>query len=145
MEKVQITTPGIRKALRRYNYRQSISEYIWNGFDANATKVQIDFEATEIGTIKRVVISDNGYGIPYEYLQTKFKPFFESEKELDPNVYRNTSTVHGKNGVGRLTFFHFATKANWQTVFEYSGKKYTYLIEIDHENLVSNYTHKCTG
>jgi hypothetical protein len=135
MRKVEITTPGIVKALRRYDYKQAISEYVWNGFDAKASEVQIWFHSNEIGNISEVRIVDNGYGIPKEELKVKFLPFFESEKEIDPNLRRNTSAVHGKNGVGRLTFFHFASAATWQTIYETDGEKYEYEIYVDSENL----------
>lgn len=137
MQKVQITTPGIKKALRKYNYKQSIAEYIWNGFDAQASIVSINVESNDIGTISKFTVIDNGYGIPYEQLEAKFMPFFESEKEIDPETERTTSAIHGKNGVGRLTFFHFAVAAKWETVFQQNGKNYAYEINIDANNLDS--------
>ena len=80
---------------------------------------------------------DNGYGIDFEKLKIKFEPFFESEKEIDPNALKTTSAVHGKNGVGRLTFFCFAASAIWETVFEKEGKRYKYNIEVSSERLNS--------
>lgn len=137
MGNIQITSPGIRKALKRYGYEQAISEYVWNGFDAKASKVELDITANEIGTISEICISDNGYGIDYEKLQAKFEPFFESEKEIDPDAPRTTSAVHGKNGVGRLTFFQFATNAVWETVFTKDDKRFKYKIEVSSEKLNS--------
>ena len=135
MQKVQITSPGIRKALRRYDYSKSIAEYIWNGFDASASRIVIDIKANPLGHISKISITDNGYGIPFEELKTKFVPFFESEKELDPTVHRATSAVHGKNGVGRLTFFSFASQATWQTAYVIDGQAYSYEIVINAEKL----------
>ncbi len=135
MQKVLITSPGIKKALRRYNYKQAIVEYVWNGFDAEASSINLDFVSNEIGNIKELTISDNGYGIPNDLLQSKFTPFFESEKALDPSIQRNSSAIHGKNGVGRLTFFHFAQSATWTTVFESEGRRFKYNIMIDQANL----------
>jgi hypothetical protein len=51
MEKIQITTPGIKKALRRYKIPRAISQYIWNGFDAQASNVKVVIDANEIGYI----------------------------------------------------------------------------------------------
>ena len=135
MQKVQITSPGIKKALRRYDYSKSIAEYIWNGFDANASKIVIDVTANTLDNISKITIADNGYGIPFDDLKTKFIPFFESEKEVDPTVHRATSAVHGKNGVGRLTFFNFASQATWETTYIVDGQAYSYKITIDAENL----------
>jgi len=140
MARIQITTPGIKKALRRYKIPGAISEFIWNGFDAQATKVGLVIQANEIDWINQLKVIDNGYGIPFEQLETKFKPFFESEKEIDPDVQRETSAVHGKNGVGRLTFFKFASQANWETVYQLEGKRYKYEIEVFLDELETYHT-----
>ncbi len=135
MARIRITTPGIKKALRRFEYSQAVAEYIWNGFDAQANCIDIIFTANGIGGIDELIISDNGTGIPFGQLQDKFMPFFESEKELDPKARRTTSAVHGKNGVGRLTFFRFATHAVWHTVFEEDKERYTYSISVSSDSL----------
>lgn len=127
MKNIQITPAGIRKALKKYEYPRSITEYIWNGFDAEATQVDISFISNVIGTISELKIRDNGYGISDP---TKFEPFFESDKEIDLNAARISSNVHGKNGVGRLTFFTFASLAKWETVYEEGKKKYKYTVEV---------------
>ena len=51
MARIQITTPGIRKALKKYSSAQAIAEYIWNGFDADASCVEITIHANEMGYI----------------------------------------------------------------------------------------------
>ncbi len=133
MDNIQITSSGIRKALKRYDCaHMSIAEYIWNGFDAQATQVSIYFQANEIGNISQLKIVDNGYGIPDS---TRFKPFLESAKEIDPKSPKNSSAIHGKNGVGRLTFFTFAYSATWETVYEEDGKRYKYSILVDSTSL----------
>ncbi|CAM3921940.1 Histidine kinase-, DNA gyrase B-, and HSP90-like ATPase [Pedobacter westerhofensis] len=118
---VNITSNGIQKVLRNYNEKQALAEYIWNGFDANAKTVEINYAANELGFIDVLEISDNGHGINFENLSVKFEPFFESEKALQLPVNKNRSVMHGKNGVGRLTFFKFANDAEWQTTFLYRG------------------------
>ncbi|MCD0490205.1 ATP-binding protein [Pedobacter sp. MC2016-14] len=114
---VNITSGGIQKVLRNYNEKQAVAEYIWNGFDATATTVEINYTANELGYISLLEVADNGYGINFEQLKAKFDPFYESEKALQLPVNRNKSTMHGKNGVGRLTFFRFANDAEWQTTW----------------------------
>ena len=114
---VNITSSGIQKVLRNYNEKQALAEYIWNGFDANANTVEINYTANELGFMDRLEIYDNGYGINFKNLKVKFDPFYESEKALQLAANRNRSVMHGKNGVGRLTFFKFANDAEWQTTF----------------------------
>lgn len=127
MAKVKLSSQAIKRALKKYGYAESISEYIWNGLDARASKVEIIAEANEIGTISKLKISDNGYGIVN---QSKFEPIFESEKEIDPKASRSSSIVHGKNGVGRLTFFTFADLIVWNTVYEDANTKERYKYQI---------------
>ncbi len=130
MQKIQVTPNGIKKHLRRYKVADSIAEYIWNGFDAGATEVKVNFENHEMGGIFNLQIQDNGIGINNKKLSHKFKPFLESEKELDPNAPRLTSDIHGRNGVGRLTFFNFAEGADWKTTYRDGGNNWSYEIKI---------------
>ena len=41
LENVLISSDGIKNALKRYKPHNSIAEYVWNGFDANANTVDI--------------------------------------------------------------------------------------------------------
>jgi len=116
--KVNITSKGIQKVLKNYNEKQSIAEYIWNGFDANADTIRIDYTANALGLLESMTIADNGYGINFDRLQQKFDPFFESEKSIQIVTPKHTSKMHGRNGVGRLTFFTFAHDAVWKTSYQ---------------------------
>lgn len=75
MTQIVITVPGIKKALSRYNYVRAIFEFIWNGFDAKATSIELTYKTNEIGFITDFAIKDNGYGIQKEKLKAKFVPF----------------------------------------------------------------------
>jgi len=132
-EDVQITSDGIRNSLKKYTSLDSVAEYVWNGFDAGATKIDIVIETAELSSILKMQIIDNGSGIDRNYLAQKFKPFYQSDKIYDPNDKH--SSTHGKNGVGRLTFFTFATHAQWDTVFSQDEKKYVYVINVNTTNL----------
>jgi hypothetical protein len=134
--KIKISSKGIEKTLRKFDYLQAISEYVWNGFDAQATVVHIKLHKNLLGGIDQIVIADNGYGIKLKELERKFAPFFESEKQIDPeNRARTSSVMHGKNGIGRLTFHHFASDATWKTTFLEGDVKNTYSIQINSNHL----------
>lgn len=117
-QKINITSKGIQRVLKAYNEKQAIAEYIWNGFDANATIVRINYKTNALGGLEEFSIADNGYGIDFKNLKSKFDPFFESEKSSQITVPKHTSKMHGRNGVGRLTFFTFATSATWTTTYK---------------------------
>ena len=131
---VQITSKGIRNSLKRYTPLKSICEYIWNGFDAGASKINVNLHTNEMGLIDRLSVTDNGTGIVYNELPHKFQPFNESKKMRQPNRV-NHSLPHGKKGIGRLTFFSFAQTARWDTVYEKGGKKYQYYIGMNKDSL----------
>jgi len=132
---IELGSKGIKRALKNYNMFDSFVEFIWNGFDAEATCVEVMFSKNGLDGIDSVIIKDNGYGITKETLKYKFKPVFQSNKAVERISNRNHSTYHGKNGVGRLTFFNFADNAIWDTVYKNNEQNYKYSIKIDSEFL----------
>lgn len=135
-QSVIISSSGIRR-IRKYNWVQAIAEYIWNGFDACATKVEVDFNedlnSSELGSFTKITINDDGYGIPYGELGYKFGKVFESLKrsiKTDKN-----SLVKGKNGYGRFTFYAFARYAKWKTTYKKAQIFFEYEISISRESL----------
>ncbi|NBD24121.1 ATP-binding protein [Paenibacillus glycinis] len=136
MVNIRITSKGIKKTLQKFDYLQAIAEYIWNGFDAKATIVEIKAERNALGGLERLMISDNGEGIDRTVLERKFTPFYESEKQIDAaNRVRMSSTMHGKNGIGRLTFHSFCSRATWTTTYHAGAGNQTYSIHIASESL----------
>ena len=135
-ESVEITSSGIKKVLQKYTAERAIAEYIWNGFDAKATVVNVDFEidSIELDTFNAISISDNGEGIIYEDLSERFRKFLESNKAgLSTD---SSDLTRGKNGYGRFTFHKFARLAKWDTKYYKSdGLLYSYDITINSDNL----------
>ncbi len=134
-QSVEITSLGIKKVLQKYTAERAISEYIWNGFDAKATIVNIDFEidSKEFDTYSSISISDNGEGIIYEDLSNRFRKFFESNKA---NLSTDSSDLtRGKNGYGRFTFHKFARFAKWNTKYYKGDKLFNYEIVMNSDNL----------
>ena len=133
-QSVELTSTGIRRVLKKYTPERAISEYIWNGFDAKAKVVTLDFEieSHEFDTMRSLTVSDNGNGICYDELQLKFRPILESQKR---HATDEGDFVRGKNGYGRLTFFKFADYAKWDTTYQKDNVKYNYEIQINSSNL----------
>lgn len=132
-DRIQLQSQGIKRVLKRYKLYDAAAEYIWNSFDAQATKTEIIFERNILGAIEKITVRDNGCGIDMEELPEKFRPIFLSKKYNSNKA--NTSKYHGKNGIGRLTFFTFASHAEWTTVYRRNGKLFRYSINIDAERL----------
>jgi hypothetical protein len=79
--------------------------------------------------VDTLTIADNGRGIPAALLKKKFTPFFESEKALKRR--EENIGLEGKNGYGRLTFYKFAGRADWDTCYEEGAKTLGYSISIE--------------
>ncbi|QBO58228.1 ATP-binding protein [Chryseobacterium salivictor] len=135
-QSVEITSSGIKKILQKYTAERAISEYIWNGFDAKATVIKVDFEigTAEFDTYSSIRISDNGEGIIYEDLSERFRKFHESNKAgLSSD---SSDLTRGKNGYGRFTFHKFARFAKWCTKYSRNEHAlYSYDILINSDNL----------
>jgi len=134
---VRITSDGIKKVLRYYNAKSAIAEYIWNGFDARASTVRLNYKCNKLGALDSIEVIDNGVGIDLDKLSDKFNPFYDSEKTIDISAPKHTSLMHGKNGVGRLTFFKFAAAAEWVTTFKNKTKCESGSIQINIDGLNS--------
>jgi len=125
----KITNASIESAGLPKDPKQVIAEYIWNGFDAKATRVKIDIISNEIGFIERIKIIDNGEGINPTLLDYSFGNFLDSLKKGAP---KRSSYTRGKKGKGRFSFSLFATRATWSTVVKVDNTLLEYKLSIDH-------------
>ena len=116
--KVEITSNAIEKTLKNYTKEQAIAEFVWNGFDAKSNVVDIRYKTNEFNSFVAFSIEDYGIGIDMQRLPEKFHSFNQSEKAIEISAPKHTSIMHGKNGVGRFTFFKFSTEAQWDTAYK---------------------------
>jgi Histidine kinase-, DNA gyrase B-, and HSP90-like ATPase len=94
---------------------RAIEELIWNALDAEATKVEVVFHENAAKGIEKVVVSDNGHGIPYDQAESIFKQIGGSPKKTrrrSPNLDR---PYHGKEGKGRYKAFSLGQSLAWQS------------------------------
>ncbi|WPQ64999.1 ATP-binding protein [Chitinophaga sancti] len=115
-EKVSVTDTGIQSSGLPRDYMEAVAEYIWNGFDAAASIIDITFETNEIDTIHSLSITDNGTGIDYEQLKETFGNFNDSIKKA--TFQKTSSFIKGNKGRGRFSFSAFSGKALWKTVYK---------------------------
>lgn len=135
--KAQITSNSIKQSGLPTDFKKAISEYIWNGFDADATEIEINFDYNDINSILSFSISDNGHGVDFSNLDETFGYFLDSNKSksFDQNRF-----LKGKKGKGRFSFQQFCTKTDWDTVYYdvKSEKHLSYKIEI-HSSSLNDY------
>lgn len=133
-ENVTLENESIKKSLPKHDAYSAIAEYVWNGFDAGAKEIHINLNSNELNRITSMNIVDNGSGIHYNELGLKFKKFRISDK----NISKGPLALHGKNGMGRFSFFVFSDFAKWETVYKNEEKFFKYEIEMFEKSL-NNY------
>jgi len=104
-----ITDGSIKKRFSSMSAWKMLSEYIWNGLDAGATKVNVIISGDQLVAdgVDRIEIHDNGHGIDFQNLDKNFDNFDDSSKR--------EVTQKGSQGRGRYSFHKFAGKATWYT------------------------------
>lgn len=105
---------------------KALSELIWNGFDADADRVNVFIELNEMDGVSSVKVRDNGYGIDHDKVEALFGGLGDSWKKQQGK--QKGRALHGKNGRGRFRAFALGERVQWDTVYEAQGKTYAYQI-----------------
>lgn len=109
------------------DYRDAICEYIWNGLEAHATEIYIEFSSNVACGISELSILDNGDGIVYEELEDTFGAFLASKKNLLSLKMKSKAN----KGKGRFSFVAFASSAKWTTVYKKDEEVKCYEIVLE--------------
>lgn len=121
------------------DYKEAICEYVWNGFEAHATEVNIDYSLNVASGIGTLSISDKGEGIVYNSISDTFGAFLTSQKNLLSLKMKSKAN----KGKGRFSFSAFATGAKWITTYKEPDfddyKTYEIVLENDKKEVL-NYT-----
>lgn len=121
-----IETSGLPK-----DYREALCEYIWNGYEANATEVSIAYTLNVTGEgVESITVTDNGDGINYNTLSETFGSFLVSQK----NSLALKEKSKANKGKGRFSFGLFASLAEWDTCYCEEGKYKKYKIRLTNAN-----------
>ncbi len=119
-----VESSGITK-----DYREALCEYIWNGFEANAKEVRINYTTNTLSGIDTITISDNGDGICFESLSDTFGSFLTSQKNSLSKV-----KAKANKGKGRFSFCAFSNMAVFRTRYNDNGTLKEYEITLSNEN-----------
>ncbi|MDV5633683.1 ATP-binding protein [Enterobacter cloacae] len=121
-----ITHAGIKKLFTRWKDEpsQAVVELVANGFDAGASKVDVQIKRNDLGGLESVSVLDNGSGINIDKCEEHFSRFNESLKQ-------GNDDLQGAHGKGRLSFHLFSQEAIWFT--RYQG--HDFKITINSESL----------
>jgi hypothetical protein len=110
---------------------EAVAELIWNGFDAEATEIDVSIATNELGAPYELVVEDRGphCGIDPSAARDLFLTegdSWKSEKKFSEHVRR---PLHGRMGRGRLLSYSIADRVTWTSTYESdNGRKRTRIV-----------------
>jgi len=114
---------------------RAVAELVWNGLDADATRVEVRVFGGELGMTK-IVVRDNGHGIPYRDAPQFFTHLGGSWKKPGGKTKSKERMLHGYEGRGRLKAFALGNVADWHVTYRTEdGDLRAYDITILADNL----------
>ena len=114
---------------------RAVAELVWNGLDADATCVEVRLFRGELGMTK-IVVRDNGHGIPYQDAPRFFTHLGGSWKKLGGKTKTEGRMLHGYEGRGRFKAFALGNVADWRVTYRTdAGDLRAYEITILADNI----------
>lgn len=102
----------------------ALAELIWNGLDADATRVQVEFERNDLaGGLSKIAVYDDGHGFPRSEAATLFGNLGGSWKRLTQRTKTKDRMIHGQEGRGRYKAFALGSSVEWKVCYLDSHKK----------------------
>lgn len=95
----------------------AVAELIWNGLDADATRVEIRLEYDELGSMSKITVRDNGHAIPYADAPNLFTRLGGSWKKPGMRTKAKGRALHGHEGRGRFKAFALGRVADWHVTY----------------------------
>ena len=108
----------------------AVAELVWNGLDADATAISVDLESDQLGGLRRIIITDNGHGIPHAEAPTLFRFLGGSWKKHGARTKRLNRQLHGQEGRGRFKAFALGGAVDWKSTYERDGSAFRYEISV---------------
>ncbi|ODT47670.1 ATP-binding protein [Devosia sp. 63-57] len=113
----------------------AVAELVWNGLDADASRVGVTLERGALG-LEAVVVTDNGHGIAYEEAEGLFGRLGGSWKANGNRSRKRGRILHGKEGKGRFKALALGRVADWTSVYRAEdGRVLRFTITIIRDNL----------
>ena len=114
---------------------QAVAELIWNGLDADANRVNVRLESGELRMTK-IVVRDNGQGIPYQDASDLFTRLGGSWKKPGGKTKTKERMLHGYEGRGRFKVFALGRVADWRVTYRKDeGNLHGYDISMLEDNI----------
>jgi hypothetical protein len=108
----------------------AVAQLIWNGLDADATAIRVDFEDAPLGGTGKIIVTDNGHGIPHAEAPTLFRYLGGSWKKHATHTKTLKRMLHGQEGRGRFKAFALGDVVDWNVTYSHDGTPMRYTISI---------------
>ena len=124
---VEVNNASFEKVRITKDCQEAICEFILNGFEAKATRVEIVQIGTPLVDPISVQVIDNGKGIIFENLNETFGAFLSTTKNTESIRIKSQSN----QGKGRFSYASFSSQAQWSTVYEKANELMKYTISMN--------------
>ena len=109
---------------------QVLAEMVANAWDANASAVEISLQEGDIGPESTIVVSDDGHGMAYDEIGDKYLRVGRKRRDTEGDKTEGDKrNVMGRKGIGKLSVFGIAKRAEIRTVRE--GRLSVFLMDVD--------------
>ena len=132
---VEVQADHLQSIARIKRPLTALAELIWNGLDADAEEIQVAFQKNDIEGLTRVVVRDDGHGLPYEEAEAAFQNLGGSWKRSAQKTRRKGRILHGQLGKGRFKVFAIGTSIIWNTRYPTNGHFSEYSISGSSSNI----------
>ncbi|BCA79055.1 ATP-binding protein [Desulfuromonas sp. AOP6] len=132
--RVQVQSDYLNK-ITRADPVQALEELIWNSLDADATTVEVHLEYNDLDTLSAIIVSDNGFGMPYSEAPGLFQNLGGSWKRLGGRTKKEGRFLHGQDGRGRFKALALGLGAEWEVTYEKGAELWTYKIKITADDI----------
>ena len=122
---------------RSKNPLSAIAELIWNALDAEADVVEIETVENQMGGLEKIIVKDNGFGLPYEYAFTSFGSLGGSWKRDKQMTDISHRLIHGQNGRGRFQAFSIGNCCDWRFTYSENDERFQYTVSGQSSDLAS--------
>ncbi len=95
----------------------ALAECVWNAVDADAMRVEIEFQDGPLGGLERIVVRDDGTGMNRDEAPGLFAGLGGSWKSLAAKTKGRGRFLHGREGRGRFKAFALGRVADWSVTF----------------------------
>ena len=101
---------------------QALAECIWNGLDADARLVEVEFHRSAIG-LERIIVRDNGNGMSRDKAPELFSKLGDSWKRRRGRS-ESGRELHGSEGRGRYKVTQLGRVADWHVTYDAGGGEF---------------------